>query len=63
MREQFWTPELERLEYEFHVRAFGEEMARIHFLPLEERRQALWEIQEMARSHGVSVEKPARGYK
>jgi hypothetical protein len=33
------TPEvaehLHRVAYDFHVRAFGEEMARINFLPLE----------------------------
>jgi hypothetical protein len=25
---------LKRVEYDFHVRAFGEEMARVNFLPL-----------------------------
>ena len=35
------TPEvqarLHEIEYDFHVRAFGEEMARVNFLPPEER--------------------------
>jgi len=30
---------LHRVEYDFHVRAFGEEMARVNFLPLAERRR------------------------
>jgi hypothetical protein len=30
---------LKRVEYDFHVCAFGEEMARMNFLPLAERRR------------------------
>src|SRR4051812_12391714 len=37
-----WSPEalehLRQVEYDFHVRAFGEEMARVNFLPLEQRK-------------------------
>jgi hypothetical protein len=30
---------LHPVAYDFHVRAFGEEMARVNFLPLAERRR------------------------
>ncbi|MBS2034558.1 hypothetical protein JST97_06210 [bacterium] len=43
---------LRRVEWEFHVRAFGLEMARINFLPEKERRQALYEMWEHARDKG-----------
>ena len=56
-----WDEELDQLEYDYHVRTFGEEMARINFLPLEQRRREIWEIREYARSKGVPEEKPARG--
>ena len=46
------TPEaleyLRHVEYDFHVRAFGEEMARVKFLPLTWRK-------------GVKFDKPALG--
>ena len=63
MNKKGWTPRCDQLEYEFHVRAFGEEMARINFLPLEERRHEVWAMRERARLHGVPDEKPARGVK
>ncbi len=57
------TPEtltyLREVEYRFHVRAFGEEMARVNFLPLEQRKQYLYDILDHARRHGVKLEKPA----
>ena len=56
-----WTEEqsrrLKELEYDFHVRAFGEEMAAINFLPLEERRRALFAMWEFAHSKGVSIQR------
>ena len=50
------------LQYEFHLRAFGEEMARINFLPLEERREEVAEIYDHAKARGVKFDKPAPGY-
>jgi hypothetical protein len=41
------------IEYAYHVRAFGEEWARINFLPLEERLREVASIVDFARSHGV----------
>ena len=59
------TPEtladLRDVEYRFHVRAFGEEMARVNFLPLEQRKQYLYDILDYARRPGVKSDKPARG--
>ena len=59
------TPEelalIRAVEYAFHVRAFGEEMARVNFLPLEERKAYIYDIIDHAMSKGVKLEKPARG--
>lgn len=59
------TPEvlarLREIEYDFHVRAFGEEMARVNFLPLEERKKYLYDIIDHAVQKGVKFEKPALG--
>ena len=59
------TPEtlayLPDVEYRFHVRAFGEEMARVKFMPLEQRKQYLYDILDHARRKGVKSDKPARG--
>lgn len=59
------TPEvaehLRCVEYEFHVRAFGEEMARVNFLPLEQRKAYVAEMVDHARKRGVKFEKPALG--
>lgn len=51
----------EEAEYEFHVRVFGEEMARVNFLPLEERRAYVADMVDYAVSKGVKFEKPALG--
>ncbi len=51
----------EEIEYEFHVRAFGEEMARVNFLPLNERKKYVAEMFDHAVSKGVKFEKPALG--
>ena len=60
-----WSPEalehLREVEYEFHVRAFGEEMARVNFLPLEQRKAYIGEMVDHARKKGVKFEKPALG--
>jgi len=52
---------LREIEYEFHVREFGEEMARVNFLPLEERKKYVAEMVDHAISKGVKFEKPALG--
>jgi len=52
---------IEAVAYEFHVRAFGEQLARINFLPLEERKTEVRAMVEHARAMGVRHEKPALG--
>jgi hypothetical protein len=62
---EWLTPEtrehIRRAAYAFHVRAFGEELARVNFLPLEERRRYVGEMVDHARRRGVNLERPARG--
>jgi len=53
---------LRRILREFHIRAFGEELARINFLPEKERKQAVAEMIDHARRQGVNLGRPARGY-
>jgi hypothetical protein len=59
------TPEtlafLREVEYRFHVRVFGEEMARVNFMPLEQRKQYLCDMADDARRKGVKIERPADG--
>ena len=50
-----------KVEYDFHVRAFGEEMARINFLPETERKRELGELIDHARRKGVNLTRPALG--
>ena len=50
-----------KIGYDFHVRAFGEEMARVSFMPLEKRRAYVAEMFDHARRKGVRFEKPALG--
>jgi hypothetical protein len=52
---------LKRLEHDFHVRAFGEEMARVNSLPLAERRRYVAEMVDHAVRKGVKFDKPALG--
>ena len=52
---------LRKIEREFHVRAFGEEMARINFLPEAERKRELGEMIDHARRKGVNLSRPALG--
>jgi hypothetical protein len=47
--------------YEFHVRAFGAEMARVNHLPLAARRQYIGEMVDHATQKGVTFDKPALG--
>jgi hypothetical protein len=58
-----WSKEklarLRKIEREFHVRAFGEEMARVNLdLTIEERHRYLDWMRELARQNGVA---PTRG--
>ena len=59
------TPDLgefiRRAAYAFHVRAFGEEMARVNLLPLDQRKRYVGEMADHARRKGVPFEKPALG--
>ena len=59
------TPEvqefLRELDYAYQVRAFGEEMARVNFLPLEERKAYIHDMIDFAISKGVNFDKPALG--
>ena len=52
---------LHLVEYDFHVRAFGEEMTRVNFLPLAERRRYIAEMVGHALRKGVKFDKPALG--
>jgi hypothetical protein len=52
---------LAQIEWSFHVRAFGEEMARVNFLPTAERKAYLRRMRDMARRKGVSLHKESLG--
>ena len=52
---------LRRAIYDFHVRAFGEEMARVNRLPLAGRRRYIGEMVDHAIRKGVKSDKPALG--
>jgi hypothetical protein len=52
---------LRKVMWDFHVRAFGEEMARINFLPGKRRKAAVAEMIDHARSKGVELSRPALG--
>jgi hypothetical protein len=60
-----WSPaerrKLRRAIYDFHVRAFGEEMARVNFMPLAERRRYVAQMFDHAVRKGVKFHKPALG--
>jgi hypothetical protein len=47
--------------YDFHVRAFGEEMARVNHLPLAARRRYIGQMVDHATRKGVKSDKPALG--
>jgi hypothetical protein len=48
LRRKSWPPgtrrKLRQAVYDFHVRAFGEELARVNFQPLAKRRQYVGEM-------------------
>ena len=47
---------LNEIERDFHVRAFGEELARVNLdLTIHERRRYLDWMRETARKHGVRI--------
>ena len=62
---EWLTPEvrrfLRRVAYRYHVRVFGEEMARVNFLPLEQRKAYIHDMIDHARRHGVKFEKETLG--
>ena len=47
--------------YDFHVRAFGEEMARVNHLPLAARRRYIAEMVDQAVRKGIKSDKPTLG--
>jgi hypothetical protein len=56
-----WSKEkrarIREIERDFHVRAFGEELARVNLdMTIEERHQYLTWMREMARKNGVPPE-------
>ena len=59
------TPEvrsyLATASWDFQVRAFGEQLARINALPLEQRLVAFCEMMDYGWSKGVIHDKPALG--
>lgn len=65
LKSDWLTPDLaefiRRAAYDFHVRAFGEEMARVNFMSLDQRKAYVGEMADHARRKGVSFEKPALG--
>ena len=54
-------PWLRKIERAFHIRAFGEELARINFLPEKRRNAAIAEMIDHARRKGVKLTRPALG--
>ena len=64
-RRKSWPPtvrrKLRRAVYDFHVRMFGEELARVNFQPLAKRRQYVGEMVDHALRKGVKFERPALG--
>jgi hypothetical protein len=60
-----WSPGVRRKVrqaiYDFHVRAFGVEMARVNFLPLAQRRRYVADMMDHAVRKGVKFDKPALG--
>ena len=60
-----WPPAVRRkirqAIYNFHVRAFGEELARVNFMPLSRRRRYVAEMVDHAVRKGLKLDKPALG--
>ena len=49
------------LEFRFHVREFGEEMAYVNRLPLPQRRDYIHDLVDHALRQGVNLDHPADG--
>ena len=64
-RRKRWPPSIRRkirqAAYEFHVRAFGEELARVNFQSVAKRRRYVAAMVDHALSKGVKFDKPALG--
>jgi hypothetical protein len=64
-RRKKWPPAVRRkirqAAYEFHVRAFGEELAKVNFQSLAKRRRYVADMVDHALRNGVKFEKPALG--
>jgi hypothetical protein len=62
-RRRNWPPavrrKLRQTVYDFHVRAFGEELARVNFQPLTKHRQYIGEMVDHALRKGVKFARPA----
>ena len=56
-----WRRKWKAAVYDFHVRAFGEEMARVNHLPLAARRRYIGEMVDHATRKGVKSVKPVLG--
>jgi hypothetical protein len=60
-----WPPAvrgtLRRAVYDFHVRTFGEELARVNIQPLAKCRRYVGEMVDHALRKGVKFERPALG--
>ena len=54
---------VEAAECEFHVRAFGEELARVNFLPEHERRRYVSDMIDHAAGNAVRLSDPPTGVK
>jgi hypothetical protein len=54
---------VEAAEYEFHARSFGEELARINFLPEHERLHSISEMINLAARNDVELNEPPMGVK
>ena len=52
---------MRKIMREYHARAFGDELARINFLPEKRRKQAVAEMIDYARSKGGDLSRPALG--
>jgi hypothetical protein len=64
-RRASWPPAVRRkmrqAVYDFHVRTFGEELARVNFQSPSKRRGYVGEMVDYALRKGVKFEKPALG--
>jgi hypothetical protein len=52
---------LRKIMRDYHIRVFGEELARINFMPEKRRKAAVAEMIDHARRKGVKLTRPALG--